>query len=381
MSLTQRICQTARDLGFDLVGVAPARPLPSLDAYRAWLAQGCHGEMGYMARPDRVARREDPARILAGVRSLVCVGLNYYPGCVPVDLERDRGRGLISNYAWGQDYHDVVSSRLEELAAVIRAEGGAEAGRPVATRVYVDTGPVLERGYAAQAGLGFVGKNTCLIHPRLGSWSFLGEILVDLEVDPTPAGTSAGCGTCRRCLEACPTGALCAPYVLDASRCISYLTIELKGPVPPELRPSMGRWIYGCDVCQAVCPWQRFARPTEERSFQPAGPERMAPVLPDLLRLDDDAFRRRYRGTPIYRIGRGRLLRNAAVALGNWGDGRAVPALAYALADVEPLVRGHAAWALGRVGGPAAREALGARLQREEHPYARHEIEMALGAT
>ncbi len=349
-NLTERICDRARDLGFDLVGVTPGHPTPHVRAYHSWLAQGHHGEMGYMARPDRVARREDPARILPGVRSVICVGLNYYPGALPTSLSHDPSRGLISNYAWGLDYHDLMIPRLEELAAFI----SAEAGREAAYRTYVDTGPVLERAYAAEAGLGFVGKNTCLIHPRIGSWLFLGEILVNIELDPTPERAKTSCGTCRRCLDACPTGALIAPYVLDARRCISYLTIELKGPIPLELRPLMGNWIYGCDVCQAVCPWQRFARPTRERSFQAAEPDRAAPVLLDLIGMNEETFRQRYKDSPIFRIGRRRLLRNVAVALGNWGNEQAVPALARALTDAEPLVREHAAWALDRIGGQTA---------------------------
>jgi len=346
MSLTQQICNRARDLGFDLVGVTPAHPVPYVDAYRAWLARGYHGEMGYMARPDRVERREDPAKILPGVRSVVCVGLNYFPGDVPADLARDPSRGRISNYAWGIDYHDWMIPRLEELARFIGAQARARAGREVRTRVYVDTGPLLERAYAAAAGLGFVGKNACLIHPRMGSYLFLGQVLLDFDLEPTPAMTNVGCGTCTRCIEACPTGALIAPYVLDARRCISYLTIELKGHIPPQLRPLMGNWIYGCDVCQTVCPWQRFARPTSEPSFHAERLDQAAPLLLELLEMDEGAFRQRYERSPISRIGRGRLLRNATVALGNWGDVQAQPALTRALADPEPLVQEHAAWAL-----------------------------------
>ncbi|MFQ6102379.1 MAG: tRNA epoxyqueuosine(34) reductase QueG [Anaerolineae bacterium] len=399
MNLTEQVCNRARDLGFDLVGVAPARSTarlsvstepsdrasgrgldevspnsPYLDAYRAWLAHSYHGEMGYLARPDRVERREDPAKILPEVRSIVCAGLNYYPGPLPADLRSDPSRGLISNYAWGLDYHDLMLGRLEELAAFITTA----AGRDVASRAYVDTGPVLERAYAAEAGLGFIGKNTCLIHPQMGSWLFLGEVLLDVALEPTPEKIRLGCGTCRRCLDACPTRALVAPYVLDARRCISYLTIELKGPIPRELRPLMGNWVYGCDVCQAACPWQRFAKPTKEPSFQAEGPDRAAPVLLDLMEISEDTFRQRYEGTVIFRIGRDRLLRNAAVALGNWGDERAVPALARALTDAEPLVREHAAWALGRVGGQVARKTLEEASQGETDTYVRQEIQMAL---
>lgn len=349
MDLTERICNRARDFGFDLVGVTPAHPVPYVGAYRAWLARGYHGDMGYMARPDRVERRENPSKILPGVRSIVCVGLSYFPGASPAGLSSDPSRGRISNYAWGIDYHDLMIPRLEELARFIDVQARVRAGRAVTTRVYVDTGPVLERAYAAAAGLGFVGKNTCLIHPRMGSYLFLGQVLLDFTLEPTSAEIGVGCGTCTRCMEACPTGALVAPYVLDARRCISYLTIELKGHIPPQLRPLMGNWIYGCDVCQAVCPWQRFARPTSERLFHAESPDRAVPLLLDLIGLDEEGFRRRYGRTPIARIGRGRLLRNAAVGLGNWGEARAVPALTRALADPEPQVREHAVWALDRL--------------------------------
>ena len=381
MSLTARICERARDLGFDLVGVAPVNPTPYLHAYHSWLAQGYHGEMGYMARPDRVERRENPDRIVPDVHSVVCVGLNYYFAPPPAHFERHPSCGLISNYAWGMDYHDLMLPRLERLAAFIGAEVGVGMGRKVSHRAYVDTGPVLERAYAALAGLGFFGKNTCLIHPKIGSWLFLGEILVDVELDPTAEQMRVSCGTCRRCLDACPTGALVAPYVLDARRCISYLTIELKGSIPHELRSLMGNWIYGCDVCQVVCPWQRFAQPTKEPSFGAGGPDRAAPALLNLIAMGEEAFRQRYKGSPIFRIGRQRLLRNAAVALGNWGDEQAVPALTCALTAVEPLVRGHAAWALGRIGGRAAQYALENGLQSERDFSVQCEIQMAVSAS
>ncbi len=377
MNITDQIRQKARDLGFDLMGIAPAHPAPRFDAYRAWLAHGYHGEMGYLARPDRVRRRADPAKILPGARSVVCVGLNYYTAPLPNVLKRDPARGLISNYAWGLDYHGLMLDRLEELACSITAATGRALGCKVEHRAYVDTGPLLERAYAVKAGLGFTGKNTCLIHPEMGSWLFLGEILLDVALEPTPGNVNVSCGNCTRCLDACPTGALVAPYVLDARRCISYLTIELKGPIPPELRPLMGNRIFGCDVCQAVCPWQRFASPASEATFHPTEPDRAAPLLLDLITLSESKFRQRYAGTTILRTGRDRLLRNTAVALGNWGDEQAIPALAQALTDVEPLVRGHAAWALGRIGGPEAKKALEEAWQREMETYVRQEIQAA----
>ena len=347
MNLTERICEKAHSLGFDLAGITPAYPVPHTDAYLAWLTQDHHGEMHYMARPDRIERRMDPALILPGVRSVICVGLNYYPGVPPAGPARAPSRGSISNYAWGLDYHDLMIPQLEQLAAFVSAEANQ-----AATRVYVDTGPVLERAYAAAAGLGFIGKNTCLINPKMGSWLFLGEILTDAELEPTSNKVRADCGTCHRCLDACPTGALIAPYVLDARRCIAYLTIELKGAIPREMRPLMGNWVYGCDVCQQICPWQRFAKPTHERAFCTKEPGRAAPPLLELVKIDDEQFYRRYTGTPILRIGRARLLRNVTIALGNWGDQRAIPALTKATSDAEPLVREHAAWALDRLTSP-----------------------------
>lgn len=348
MGWIDRVRERTRDLGFDLVGIAPARPpREHLQAYRRWLDRGDHAGMAYMVRPDRVARREDPSLILPGVRSVLCVAVNYYPGPPPAPSD-DGPRGRISNYAWGIDYHGWMLPRLEELAAFVRTQVGGE----IRYRVYVDTGPVLERAFAAQAGLGFIGKNTCLIHPRFGSWLFLGEVLLEVDLpEENHAPVRGGCGTCTRCLDACPTGALAAPYRLDARRCISYLTIEHKGSIPPELRPLLGTWIYGCDACQEVCPWQRFARPTGVAAFRPASPERPMPPLPDLLALDEEGFRRRFRGTPILRIGRGRLLRNVAVALGNIGGSQAARALGLALDDPDPLVREHAAWALKRIEG------------------------------
>jgi epoxyqueuosine reductase len=256
----------------------------------------------------------------------------------------------------------------------------------------VDTSPILERELASQAGLGFIGKNTNLIHPRLGSWLFLGELLCTQDLLPIREPAQHGregavaaqvavegtCGRCTRCLDTCPTGALVAPYVLDARRCISYLTIELKGPIPRHLRPLLGNHIFGCDICQEVCPWnRRFARPTGEPAFQPQA-DRIAPRLADLMALDDDDFRQRFRRSPVKRAKRRGLLRNVSVALGNWGDPSAVPALVHGLGDAEPLVRGHAAWALGRIGTAEARRALHEGLAEEGDEWVREEMALAL---
>jgi epoxyqueuosine reductase len=338
----------AYELGFDLVGITRAEPSPTLDAYLRWIDAGMHGSMGYMARPDRVARRRDPNVILPGARSFVVVGLDYQTSLIPNEILTDPSRGRIAAYAWGLDYHNILTPRLKTLAEWVQAESGQKFSH----RAYVDTGAILERSHAQQAGLGFTGKNTMLISPRRGSTFFLGEILTDLEFDvyDTPHRATM-CGICTRCLTACPTNAFPRSHVLDARRCISYLTIEHKGGIDPELRPLMGNWIFGCDVCQDVCPFQRFAQPTHERAFFPVDADRAAPPLLDLLALDETAFRIHFQNSPIERIKRERLVRNACVAAGNWAHPDAISPLKNLLTDESPLVRDHAAWALARIGG------------------------------
>jgi epoxyqueuosine reductase len=342
------IRQHAADLGFTQVGIVPAAPSPHLDAYLRWIEAGRHGTMGYLARPDRLARRRDLDVILPGVRSLVIVALDYGTNAVPESVLRDPRRGRFSNYAWGADYHVIMRPRLEHLADWLRAESGQD----VTSRAYVDTGAILERSHAQQAGLGFIGKNTMLIHPRRGSFMFLGEILTTLAFDAydTPHRETM-CGTCTRCLRACPTGAFPQPYVLDARRCISYLTIELKGPIPADLRPLMGNWVYGCDVCQEVCPFTRFVQPSAESAFWPVDTDRAAPPLADLLALDEDGFAAWFRESAIWRIKRERLVRNACVAAGNSRLPDFAPQLDHlARRDDSDLVREHARWALARLG-------------------------------
>jgi epoxyqueuosine reductase len=369
----------AHRVGFDLVGIAPATPAATVTQYQRWLENGFHGEMAYLARAEAITKREDLARVEPGVCSVVTVAANYHTVPLPAEARDDPSRGIVASYAWGKDYHDVLLARLRHLASSLPAAVRSEAGGRPGYRVYVDTGPILEREIAARAGLGFVGKNTNLIHPRLGSWLFLGELLLTVELPrPEQPPTQGNCGRCTRCLEACPTGALIAPYVLDARRCISYLTIELRGPIARELRPPIGHRIFGCDICQEVCPWnRRFARPTAEPAFQ-ARPDTMAPALLDLMALDDRGFGQRFRGSPVKRAKRRGLLRNVAVALGNWGDPAAVPTLVRALDDTEPLIRGHAAWALGRVATEQARRALDQARQQEGDDWVREEIQIAL---
>ena len=374
-SLSERIKERARELGFSVAGITPAEPSPRLQAYLDWVKAGMHGAMGYMAREDRVARRKDLSVILPGARSMIVVGLDYFTLVPPDEIAQDPARGRFSNYAWGIDYHDLILERLEALAAFVEAE----AGEGTATRAYVDTGAILERSHAERAGLGFVGKNTLLINPRRGSFFFLGEIITDaaLEYDEPNLDEMPGCGSCTRCLAACPTDAFPRPHVLDARHCISYLTIEHKGFIPHDLRPLMGNWVYGCDVCQEVCPWQRFAQPTPfQEAFSPVNLDYAAPPLADLLALTDETFAERYRGTPIYRIKRPRLVRNACIAAGNsrlpWLADHLVPLLS----DESPLVRGHAAWALGRLGRHT--DALAAALRRETDAEVRAEMAAAL---
>jgi epoxyqueuosine reductase len=373
VTLTQEILSHARLLGFDLVGIAPVGSPGHFEAFEAWLAAGRHGEMAYMA--NRPSLRADPDQLAAGARAIIVVGANYHAG--PRPDPADPSCGHFARYAWSADYHDVFRSALHGLDAFIRARSG----RNEHGKACVDTAPLLERAFAAQAGVGFVGRNTCLITPGLGSWTFLGALLVpeslDLTAAPiTPGRVAAGCGRCSRCLNACPTGALVAPYVLDARRCISYLTIELRGSIPIDLRPRIGNWIFGCDICQQVCPYNRAA---PDAGWPALAPDRTRTALPllDLLALGEADFRVRFRGTPVLRAKRRGLVRNACVAAGNWGNPAAVPILARLLEDLEPAVRGHAAWALGRIGGAGASRALAHAIAVETDPWVSGEIAAA----
>ena len=368
IDLTRKVKALARELGFAPVGITSADPPENWAFYKSWVDKGYAGEMGYLQR--NLDRRADPATLVPGARSIICVGMNYLPETADDSPKEPSGR--ISCYARGDDYHDVMKAKLLKLLEGIRELDPGTEGR-----AYVDTGPVLEREFASRAGLGWFGKHTNLIEKRSGSWFFIGELIVTTELSPDAPATDH-CGTCTKCIEACPTDAILEPYVLDSNRCISYLTIELKGPIPKDLREGMGDWVYGCDVCQDVCPWNlKQARSTAEPAFQArAGFER--PDLRELLGLDQEAFSTRFRKSPIKRTKRRGLLRNAAVALGNVGDESDVAALAGALADDEPLIRRHAAWALGRIGGDDALKALLEGLDREADDDVTDEIRSAL---
>lgn len=362
----------AKNFGFNLVGITRAAPSPTLSAYRQWIEQGMHGKMGYLARNDRLIRRENLNHIVDGVQSIVMVGLDYRSVLVPDSLLNDPTRGRIASYAWNLDYHDVMQDRLEQLTAWMQSQ----IGKAVDSKVYVDTGAILERSHAQQAGMGFIGKNTMLIHPQRGSYFFLGEVISTIEFDNYDiAHKDSMCGTCTRCLRACPTDAFPKPHVLDARRCISYHTIENKDWIDRELRQSFGNWVYGCDICQDVCPFQRFSLPSDEVSFYPINYQTVAPYLTDLLTLTDETFKQIYGESPIYRIRRKRLVRNACIAVGNSHDKRFVPYIIQLLYDNEPTVRGHAAWALWQLMGQDAIGQLNELYYREDDAEVMAEIE------
>jgi len=368
-SFSPQIKQAAQELGFELVGISPVKSPPHEQSFAQWLREGLSGELDYMKRTELTRRA--PQQLMPWAASVISVGLNYYKSPARPPMSRET-IGWISRYAWGDDYHDLMKSKLQRLLARVNEI----ADTPVQGRAFVDSGPVLERDFAGVAGLGWIGKNTQLISPKKGSWFFLGELFVDLPLTYDRPMRDR-CGRCDLCLKACPTNAFVGPYVLDARRCISYLTIELKGFMPRHLRPLVGQHIFGCDICQEVCPYNVKARETEEAAFGPR-PGLYAPQLISLLSLSETEFRRRFRGSPILRAKRKGFLRNVAVALGNIGSVEAVPALIRALDDDEPLVRGHAAWALGEIGSALALQALQRQLQRETDPEVRVEIDAAI---
>jgi epoxyqueuosine reductase len=365
-SLTKRIRAEARRLGFHKMGITAAGPLPWAEELDDWLAHGMQGGMAYIER--QAEKRKDPSRVLAGVRSIVTLAINYY--CA-VEEPRDPMRGRISRYAWGEDYHRLISGRLESLLAFVKTEAPGIHGL-----YYTDTGPVMEKVWGAHSSLGWLGKNGNLITREQGSWFFLGAILLDEELIYDPVERDH-CGTCTRCIAACPTGAIVQPHVVDARRCISYLTIEWKGPIPRDLRPLIGNRIFGCDDCQEVCPWNRFAVETGEPGFRPF-PGNAFPQLADLVDMTPEMFESRFRNSPIRRVTRDGFLRNVVVALGNSCRPEAVPALDRALHDSSPLVRGHAAWALGQIGSEEAIEVLRETRDPEPVAWVREEIDLAL---
>jgi epoxyqueuosine reductase len=343
MNNASSIRSKARELGFEKVGFARAGEAPHGDALAPWLGQEFHGEMAWMAKAPE--RRTDPAQLLPGARTVICVAKNYNS---PGEHSPDPATGRISRYAWGDDYHDVLKAKLHELREHIERLGGN-------AKVCVDTNAILEKPWAQEAGLGWQGKHSNLISRDLGSWYFLGELITDLDLEPDAPHREEYCGTCTACIDLCPTKAIVAPYVVDSRKCIAYLTIEHRGMIPRELRPLMGNLVFGCDICQDVCPWNKYAQVAPEREFY-AREGSLTPSLIGLMGLSRDEFNRRFKGSPVKRAKHAGFLRNVAVALGNSNDPAAVPALERALEHEEPLVRAHAAWALGRLGARAALE-------------------------
>lgn len=389
-ALKAAVVARARALGFADCRIAPIHRASHADIFEQWIAEGKHGDMAWLARTPE--RRTNPALVLPRAQAMIVVAMNYFvpppgsphqpnphddtddaadnastaatdraanPGLPASSLPAppahsaahsaappDAARGRVARYAWGDDYHHLIEERLRQLCDHLAAHGGQQ-------KLYVDTGPVLERDFASDAGLGWNGKSTVQIHPKLGTWFFLGEILTTL---PLPADAPFGdhCGKCTRCLDACPTQALTGPRQLDARRCLSYLTIEHKGPIPEEFRRALGDRIYGCDDCLDACPWNRFARASREAAFA-ARPHVAAWALRDFLALDDDGFRALFRGSPIKRLKRPGFLRNVCVALGNVGTADDLPALRTAAADPHPLIAGHAAWAIAEIAARTGR--------------------------
>jgi epoxyqueuosine reductase len=341
LRLKTAIRDRALALGFDAVGFARASlGGEARERLAAFLAAGRHGDMGWMA--DKADRRGDPQTLWPEARTVIALGTSYAPHEDPRGLLDHPDRGVVSVYARNRDYHDLIKGRLKTLGQWLHHQSKAE------IKVFVDTAPVMEKPLAAEAGLGWQGKHTNLVSRSHGSWLFLGEIYTTLELPPDPPGQDR-CGRCTACQAACPTAAFPAPYQLDARRCISYLTIEHKGPIPEELRPLMGNRIYGCDDCLAACPWNKFAKTSREAAFLPRA-ELTAPRLADLAQLSDADFRQVFSGSPIKRIGRDRFVRNVLIALGNSGDARHARVVAPLLADPSDVVRDAAGWALARLG-------------------------------
>jgi epoxyqueuosine reductase len=365
--LTEEIRAQAWQTGFDKVGISRAETLDERSGLDAWLARGQHGEMHWMGVDS--AKRTNPLKVLAEAKSVIALASNYY---TPVQHSSQDVHGKISRYAWAEDYHKVLKRRLADLTRrIVKLE-------PAARGVYYsDTGPLMDKPWAHKGGIGWIGKHSNLITRTLGSWVFLGEILLNLELEYDREDRNY-CGTCHRCIDACPTRAIIAPYVVDSRLCISYLTIELRGAIPIELRRLIGNRIFGCDDCQDVCPWNRFAQPSSERAFYPPEYNR-APTLISLMQMTESEFRERFRNSAVRRAKYSGFLRNVAVALGNSKDPAAVPVLSDAvLRHSEPLVRAHAAWALGEIGDGRCIEILERADECETDVSVTEEIRLAL---
>tara|TARA_Y100001936_G_scaffold138513_1_gene135300 strand:- start:308 stop:1450 length:1143 start_codon:yes stop_codon:yes gene_type:complete len=360
----KNIERKANKLGFDGFGIASPNIEKAGENLSRWLDLGYAGEMKYMVRGEE--KRCDPNLVLENVKSIICLRTNYFTEEKSMEFLKFPNNGDVSLYALNEDYHDIISARLKELEETIQIEL-----KGCRTKIYVDTGPILEKPLAEQAGLGWVGKHTNLLSQDIGSWYFLSEILVDVEL-PQSDMAENHCGSCRSCIDICPTNAIVSPYVLDSRKCISYLTIELKSVIPTEFRKAIGNRIYGCDDCQIVCPWNSYAVKTDEVAFKSVN---STFLLTDLIQMDEDEFRKRFKGSPVKRIKRRGLLRNVAVALGNSDNPKAIPVLQRALEDKEPLIRAHIVWALGELMGPQCISFLNEKLDKEKEPIVLKEIE------
>jgi epoxyqueuosine reductase len=371
-ALKHAFVERAKALGFDTVRIARPDAIPlAPERLQAWLEAGHHGSMEWMA--DTAERRADPRALWPEVRSVILLGLNYGPADNPLAELAHKDSGYISVYARNRDYHDVIKGKLKEAAGFLASKASSD------VKVFVDTAPVMEKPLAEAAGLGFQGKHTVVVSREFGNWLFLGAIFTTAEL-PADASERNHCGSCRRCLDVCPTNAFPAPYQLDARRCISYLTIEHKGHIPEELRPGIGNRIFGCDDCLAVCPWNKFAQAGREARLVQREDLALLP-LADLARLDDPAFRTRFAGTPIKRTGRDRFIRNVLIAIGNSGDAGLAEEVERLLDDASPLVRAMAVWALGRLLPPDAMARHAAdRIDREGDPDVREEWRRAMAA-
>lgn len=368
---TLKIKQQAHDLGFEWFGVQAVSESKTIQHYRDWLAAGHQGQMTYLQRHAQL--KSHPQHLQESALSLITLGINYYVGQDHGQADHSAQHGRISRYAWGTDYHLLLQEKLQQLLDFMQAE----LNLTLNARILVDSSPLLEREYAERAGLGWFGKHSNLIHWQRGSWFFLAEILLDQPLAPFSEPLKGDCGNCTACLDACPTVAILDNKTLDARRCISYLTIELKEEIPLELRSKIGNWIFGCDICQEVCPWNRRAAASLEPSFQPH-PGNRVPELSALMNLSATEFAERFKHSPIKRSKRRGFLRNVAVALGNSGSPLAVAALTKGLADAEPLVRQHSAWALGQIPHEEARLSLMSRLELEDEPVVMAELKDAL---
>ncbi len=374
IDLANILREKSKSLGFDALKISDAEELARQDFFDRWLDQGFGGKMSYLYRnrKSRVALRQ----VWPEVKSVVTLAMNYHVGINQSGKNENTESktpliGRISRYAWGRDYHKVIRKRLIKLALLTEQSGLGKA-----IKCYVDTGPILERELAAQSGLGWIGKNTLVLNSDLGSWFFIGVLLLNVKL-PSDSTKSDLCGSCTKCIQACPTGAIIKPYVMDSSRCISYLNIELQGWIPVKLRSLMGNWIFGCDDCQTVCPYNDNTPISEIQDFRPREQLEAAELI-ELLKMDKETFDDRFRGSALKRARWVGIVRNAAIALGNSGENKAVGPLGEALRHTEPIVRGHSAWALGRLGGSSARTFLEGQAGKEYDENVKNEIESAL---